>query len=305
MSYGLKRREFVTAAACGLMGAAPRRIIDAHTHFYDPRRPQGVPWPPNNDAVLYQPTLPERYRKLVEPLGVTGTVVVEASPWLEDNQWILDLAKDQPSIVGFVGNLDPGAPEFASHLARFTKNPLFRGIRVGSRNLSRGLPAPAFVTGVERLAAQDLELDILGGPELFADVVRLSDRVPKLRVVINHLPYDWPRDDTARQASQTAFRELKGRPGVFAKVSGVLRRIGGRVPDDAAFYQASLDEVWEVFGADRVIYASNWPVSDKLAPYATVLKVVTEYFAAKGEEVSAKYFRGNSGTAYKWLDRRA
>src|SRR5512140_2071340 len=87
-------------------------IIDAHTHFYDPSRPQGVPWPAPSEKQLYRTTLPGRFRKLVEPLGVTGTVVSEASPWIEDNQWLLSLAAGERFIVGVVGNLAIGAADF-------------------------------------------------------------------------------------------------------------------------------------------------------------------------------------------------
>ena len=76
-------------------------IIDTHTHFYDPSRPQGVPWPGPENELLYRTVLPEHYRQIAEPEGVTGTVVVEASAWLDDNQWILDLAKDDPFNVIF------------------------------------------------------------------------------------------------------------------------------------------------------------------------------------------------------------
>ena len=77
-------------------------IIDTHTHFYDPTRPQGVPWPGPDEELLYRRVLPEDHRALAAPEGVTGTVVVEASAWLEDNQWILDLAAQTPWIVGLV-----------------------------------------------------------------------------------------------------------------------------------------------------------------------------------------------------------
>ena len=109
-------------------------IIDTHTHFYDPTRPEGVPWPNPNDEVLYRRVMPEDYKALAVPEGVTGTVVVEASKWLEDNQWILDLAAAEPFIVGFVGHLEPTA-DFKNNLNRFSANPLFRGIRLGSGHL--------------------------------------------------------------------------------------------------------------------------------------------------------------------------
>ena len=88
----------------------PVPVIDTHVHFYDPTRPQGTPWPPRDLAVLYKPHLPMDFRKATSGLGIAGVIVVEASDWLEDNQWILDLAKDEPLIVGFVGNLDPAQP---------------------------------------------------------------------------------------------------------------------------------------------------------------------------------------------------
>ena len=76
-------------------------IIDTHTHFYDPTRPEGVPWPPADNELLYRTVLPEHHRALAVPEGVTGTVVVEASAWLADNQWILDLAADDPGSSGW------------------------------------------------------------------------------------------------------------------------------------------------------------------------------------------------------------
>src|SRR5687768_13773552 len=92
MKSRFSRRGFLESLALGVastalgQSAAPRvPAIDTHTHFYDPRRPQGVPWPPKNNELLYRPHLPADVRALAEPLGVVGTVIVEASAWLEDN----------------------------------------------------------------------------------------------------------------------------------------------------------------------------------------------------------------------------
>jgi L-fuconolactonase len=114
------------------MKAAGAPIIDTHIHLFDTARPEGVPWPEKTNSVLYKPALPARYRSIATPLGITGAVVVEAGPWLEDNQWLLDIAAKDPIILGVVGNLEPGKPEFAKQLERFHRNPLFRGIRYGN-----------------------------------------------------------------------------------------------------------------------------------------------------------------------------
>jgi len=66
--------------ASGFLSAAEGTgagIIDTHTHFYDPTRPQGVPWPPKEDAFLHRRVMPSEFEQLARPLGVTGTVVVE------------------------------------------------------------------------------------------------------------------------------------------------------------------------------------------------------------------------------------
>jgi len=84
-------------------------------------------------------------------------------------------------------------------------------------------------------------------------------------------------------------------------VSGVLRREGDRTPLELSFYRDSLDRLWETFGRDRLLYGSNWPVSNRLAPYPSVLRIVREYFTGKGTEASERYFWKNSLAAYKWV----
>ena len=212
------RREFLLGAG-GVAAAVPTRIVDAHTHVYDPSRPLGVPWPPQNDSLLYRTVLPRHYQEFARPLGVSGTIVVEASPWVEDNQWVLDLARDDAFLLGLVGHLEPGRPEFKSNIERFRKNRLFLGIRVGAAMLTRALREPACTADFERLSDANLELDVLGPASMFPDLVRFADRFPDLRIVIDHLPFDQP-----------PIPELGRRPKVYAKVSGVLRRIAGRTP---------------------------------------------------------------------------
>ena len=303
----MERRTFLTTAAglslSPLKAALPATIIDTHTHFYDTARPQGVPWPAANEKMLYRPVLPDEFVKLTKPLGVTGTIEVEASAWLEDNQWVLDLAARNPVIIGTVGHLEPGKPDFRKILSRFHKNPLFRGIRLGAsgdRGFAAGLPQADFISDMRALAEAGLELDAIGGPSLLSHVVRLTDQVPTLRIVINHLPFDPPNEAAARAAYQAALRELGKRAQVYAKVSNVPRRSGERVPDEVSFYRPGLDELWDVFGEDRLIYGSNWPVSARIAPYETAFKVVREYFASKGQEATEKYFWRNSKAAYRW-----
>ncbi len=309
----MNRRAFLGVAAAATIPNVPAQaasipIIDTHIHLFDPTRPQGVPWPDKNDAVLYHPALPGRYRKIATPLGIRGAIEVEASPWLEDNQWVLDIAAKDTIIVGTVGDLEPGKPDFRRHLERFHRNPLFLGIRYGNlwnRDLGRELSKPDFISDLKLLAEAGLVLDTANpDPALISTVVRLTDLIPGLRVVIDHLPQlDPPADPKARRAYQANLRELGKRPQVYVKVSEVLRRVDGRVPDDLNFYRPRLDELYDIFGQDRLIYGSDWPNSDQWGTYPQVLKIVREYFTAKGPAVAEKYFWKNSIPAYRWIKR--
>ncbi len=285
-------------------------IIDTHIHLFDPTRKQGIPWPPKDNAKLYKPALPDRYRTMVTPLGVVGAIKVEASPWVEDNQWVLDLIAKDPIIVGIIGNLEPGKPEFRKNFDRFHKNPLLLGLRYGNlwdRDFHAGVANPAVIADLKVLADAGLTMDSANpNPALIEDLLHLSDKLPNLRIVIDHLPQiTIPTVPAEKKAYETNLEKFRTRKQVYVKVSSVLRRVDGRVPTDLPFYKARLDQLFDVFGPDRVVYGSDWPNSDNWDDYSKVLAVVHEYFSAKGQAVAEKYFWKNSVAAYRWKKRAA
>ncbi len=298
----MHRRTFLGAAAAGIVANAAANdipVIDTHIHLFDPGRPQGIPWP-GKESTIYKAALPERYRKLAAPFGIRGAIEVECSPWLEDNQWVLDVAAKDTIIVGTVGDLEPGKPEFARQLERFHRNPLFLGIRYGNlwdRNFAAESARPEFIAGAKLLASAGLVLDTANpNDELLKTVLRLSDRVPELRIVIDHLP-------GAALSGDREVRELARRPQIYVKLSAIFRRVEGRVPQELAFYRERLDQLSGIFGEDRVLFGSDWPNSDQAAPYDKVFGLVHEYFAGKSRAAAEKYFWKNSVAAYRWVKR--
>lgn len=324
----LGRRAFLTAGPCFALLQAARSlgssqtsgpsapgvtvsgfpIIDSHIHLFDPTRPAGVPWPEKSDTALYRPALPPRYRSLASPLGVVGAIAVECSPWVEDNDWLLGVAASDPIIVGVIGNLDPAAPAFPRQLEPLSANPLFRGIRYGNlwgRSLGAQLSNPDFIANLKRLSAAGLLLESANpNPVLIAELLKLSDRVPELRIVIDHLPQAVPpAEPAARKAYEQDLRALGRRNHVFVKGSEVLRQIDGKVPTDLDTYKPWLDEIWEIFGEDRLLYGSDWPNSDHLAPYAATFDIIRQYVGGKGRQAQEKFFWKNSIVVYRWRRR--
>ena len=312
----MKRRTWIQAGVGGLLASTVRtqaadaapafRVIDTHTHFYDPTRPGGVPWPPE-DSPLHRTVLPADWLAVAEPCGVRETVIVEASPLVEDNQWILDLAAQEKCIVGFVGNLDPTDAAFEANVKRFAANPLFVGVRWRSGLVDIEKEVPQILRGAQVLADHNLELDLNGSAALLPAVDRIAREVPTLRIVINHLGSAGdPRE--LKTEWKDGIAQVAQQPLVDMKVSALVEQVkgpAGEAPSDVGFYLPILDYLWEQFGEDRLLYGSNWPVSDRGGDYAKVFNLVHEYFAAKGPAVAAKYFSENAKRTYRWVDRSA
>ncbi|MFT4113911.1 amidohydrolase family protein [Silvibacterium sp.] len=291
--------------AQALSGDEP--ILDCHIHLFDPRRPGGIPWPLPGDAI-YAPALPDRYAAIATPFGVRGAIVVEASPRMEDNDWVLQVAAANPIIVGFIGDLIPGAVRYDQQLDRLRANPLFLGFRYGnlwSRSLSSDSRNPGFVDGLRRLADAGLVLESANpDPELIAALLGISARIPDLRIVVDHLPsLQMPVDSSARRSYLDNLHRLAANQNVFVKLSEIPVRIDGSTRLDLPYYRDHLDEIWNVFGEDRVLFGSDWPNSDHLAIYGDTLKLVRSYMDAKTKVQRHKFFWSNSIRAYRWKPR--
>ena len=310
------RRDFLAGVAATTFAAVPPRgaaqgaaipIIDTHIHLFDPTRPQGAPYSgPRVQGVAPIPAYPDRYRKLAAPLGSVGAIKVEASPWVEDNLWVLDVAQRDTIIVGVIGNLEPDKPEFKEYFDRYQKHPLFRGIRYGNlwgRDIAKQAENPVFIDGLKLVADADLVLDT-ANPRmvLLESMLKISDKVPTLRIVLDHLPNFSPTP-AERPAYDAALREFAKRPQVYVKLSAILRRVDGNVSTDVNSYRDTLDRLVGTFGEDRILFGSDWPNSDGVAPIDQVFKVAKDYFTSKPRTVAEKYFWKNSVAAYKWLKR--
>lgn len=287
-------------------------IIDTHVHFYDPARPEGVPWPAKGTPLLDRTVLPDEWERLVAPFGPAGAIVVEASPWVEDNQWLLDLAERQAAakrpgmlgIVGIVGNLPLEDEKSAALLDRFAQHRRFRGIRVNGDTLLAGLADRGYVARLTRLADHGLTLDVNGG-KVFEAVDAVAARFPQLRVVLNHMGNTRVSADGPLPEWRTAIETVARRATVFMKMSALVEAAAhsmtpAKTPLDPAFYEPWLAAAWKAFGDERLMFGSNWPVSDRGAPYAAMFAITAPFVKARGAESQRWFYSGTSRAAYRW-----
>jgi len=133
----------------------------------------------------------------------------------------------------------------------------------------------------------------------------VAERFPTLHVVIDHLGN--PRISTAGPLPEwlAAIERAARLPHIFMKMSGLVESAAhwmkpAQAPRDPAFYEPWLAPVWKAFGAERVMYGSNWPVSDRAADYAAVHSIVASFVRSHGAEAERRFFADTSRAAYRW-----
>ena len=272
-------------------------IIDTHIHLYDTTRPQGLPWPPKDDEVLYRPVLTEHFDKVSDENGINATVIVEASKWIPDNQWVLDLVKHDPNrYIGLVGSLEIGTPDFKKYLTELSKDGRFVGIRMRERPGGDSFfENEAVWSDLQLLSDRNQTLDVLMFQYSLDDVDMISKRLPKLKILINHVAGADIEGKPADPKWIAAVQKVAKNPNVNCKISGLFQQSHRQPsPRNLSFYKPELDVLWEAFGEDRLIYGSNWPVTMRGGTYGEYLAVVKGFFADKSRAAREKYFFKNA-----------
>lgn len=299
---------FLPAVTIGQDAAVPnysppavQHLIDTHIHLYDPSRPDGIPWPPPDDKVLYKPHLPAEYSRIAKAAGVTGVVIVEASDRIQDNQWVLEQVAGDPFYVALVGNIDPYRKDFGKELTRLRKDKRFVGIRARNAGPINYLD-PQVLGNFGKLQDAGLSVDILAngkGIEGVREVEALAAKMPNLRIIVDHVLGFDINGQPPTQDWLDAVASLAKHPNVYCKVSGLYQRcVQQPAPKDINHYRTVLDPLWDSFGQKRLVYGSNWPCTKKSGDYQSFVTLVNQYFAEKGQEACEHYFWKNAATVY-------
>lgn len=282
-----------------------KHMIDTHIHLYDTTREDGVPWPPATDKVLYKPHLPGEFVQVSKSTGLTGVVIVEASDRLEDNRWVLDLVADDDYFVALVGNVDPYSEDFETKVKKLKEDRRFVGVRARNSKTKKKIDFTdeEVLASFRVLAELGLSVDILangGGVAAVEEVDQLARAIPDLRIVVDHvLGYDFDGKD-AKPQWVAAVKKLAENKNVWCKISGLYQRsVPQPAPHDIDHYRSVIDVLWENLGEERLVFGSNWPCTKNSGDYDSFVRLVNEYFSAKGQEACERYFWKNASEAYR------
>jgi L-fuconolactonase len=294
-----------TTAAAQDKPAPGRPIIDTHIHIFQVTRPGGVPWPPPANKTLYRDFTVQDYRAMAAKHGITGAVIVEASPIFADNGKILEQIASDPFFRGLVGNLEIGKPNFVENLDRLSKDPKLLGIRAFLWAPTLTVDATQIAHASE-LARRGLSLDIISRDTLNPKdkVEKLAAAVPNLRIVIDHLA--GAKGKTPASAWAAAVKRLAAHQNIYIKFSSFFDMYNPaatedepwKAPTNLAAYKPHFDVLYKAFGPDRLIYGTNYPVVTLGGTVAQHNAIAEAYLAPLGTAVRDKVMYRNAEKFY-------
>jgi len=253
-------------------------IIDAHHHLWNLDRAP-YPWLGDHLPTINRSMEFTELEPLIDGAGVDLTIVVQGSDFAADTEYLLEQALRHPRIVGVVGWVPLARPdEAAAQLDALMTHPAFRGVRHGINFEADAdwLLRPDVTEGLELLAARDIPFDIVSVRRRHLELIpELSERHPDLRMVIDHLSKPPVKRDEW-EPWRTNLARAAENPRVFAKVSGLFPSRGDMTEWTVDDVRPFVDYALELFGPERLMAGSDWPIANLAGGYGRVWRGITD-----------------------------
>jgi L-fuconolactonase len=233
--------------------------IDAHQHFWDLQR-FPYPWMPPSPSPIRRNFLPEDLQPILERNRFDGCVTVQATTHAGEAPWLLDLARQHPFILGVVAWVDLLDPNLGRTLDVLQKDPKFKGVRhpVHDESDDRWLLRPEVVRGLKELERRSLPYDLLLRPQHLPAAIELVGHVPSLRMVIDHIAKPLIAKQQLEGWAENMERIAKA-PNLFVKLSGMITEAEPK-KWTADHLRPYVQHTYKLFGAERCMFGSDWPV---------------------------------------------
>ena len=271
-------------------------IIDSHHHLWRLSRGD-YDWLTPDLAALYRDFEPADLAPLMTAGGVDGGIVVQAAATEAETRFLLDLADRPPTILGVIGWTDFAAPDAPAAIARLAAHPKLKGFRP----MLQDDPDDDFILRPNGLAAvaalrdAGLVFEALVRPRHLPRLIALRERFPDLTMVVNHAAK--PNIAGGQWASWAEdLRRLAGDGRTVCKLSGLLTEASPGA--DAPALRPYADLVIEAFGADRVMWGSDWPVVLLAGDYGGWLAMTQALTGSRSDAERAAIFGGTAARVY-------
>ena len=275
-------------------------VIDTHQHFWNLDE-VAYPWLVPEYGPIYRNFAPDELAPQLAACGIDSTVIVQSMNSYADCDSMLSIAAAHDwvaAVVGWVPIHDPA--EADRKLDEYAANPYFKGIR----HLIHDEPNPDWVVqkqvieGLGLLAARGLTYDVVAVfPNHLRHVPTLAESVPDLNMVIDHLAKP-PLDESEREIWREQMAAAAQHENVYAKVSGLNTATADFENWTATDIKPHIDFALEQFGADRLMFGSDWPVAVLAGDYAKVWQATNDCIAELSDDEKAAILGGTANQFY-------
>lgn len=250
--------------------------IDSHHHFWN-YAPDEYAWIDGGMEILKRDFSPDDLAPLIEEFGIDGVISVQARADEKENDFLLDHAATNDFVWGVVGWFDLTQPDVAGKLANFSERKKSVGVRVGLQGIEdrEYCLREDFNRGISVLHDFGLAYDILIRGEQLPAAIQLVDRHPGQVFVLDHIAKPVIGLAGVDPAWEASIRSLGERENVFCKLSGMVTEVVPGLDDwTPDLLRPWFDVVLEVFGPDRLMFGSDWPVCLLRGEYADWVQCV-------------------------------
>lgn len=272
-------------------------MIDSHHHLWRYSK-EDYPWIPAGSP-LAKDQLAPALEAVTSEAGVTGTVVVQARQVIEESAFLLTLAEQTDRIQAVVGWIPLIDENVSIHLERLSASPKFKAVRhVLQEEPDEYFLRDDFHRGLSLLPSFGLKFDLLIFQRQLPVAIQLVDRQPDLPIILDHLAKPEARNGRIESAWRNGMKELAKRDNLLGvKFSGLLTEFP-EGEGDAETVAAYLYETLEIFGADKVMFGTDWPVCLLRTSYRDWADDMRELTADLPESERKAILEGNAKRAY-------
>lgn len=274
-------------------------IVDAHQHFWKIDRGDYF-WMDDSVAEIRRDILPPDLLPHANTCGVTASIAVQAAPTVAETEYLVDLAKESNLVQGVVGWVDLENAHVATTLSRLATSPDFKGIRPMLQDIedANWILKPDVLANLSIVSNLGLTLDALVQPRHLAAINEVATKLPSLNIVIDHCAKpviaggknagdDW-RSDMSRLADHDQ---------IYCKLSGLANEYGNGW--SAETLKPVFDHVMETFGANRIMWGSDWPVLELAGTYEDWFSCAQSLTSGMMEQDRLMIFGGTACDFYR------
>lgn len=275
--------------------------IDAHQHYWQLDR-SDYAWMAEPHAAIRRDFMPVDMAPLLARAGIVGTILVQADATERETDFLLEVAAKTPSVRGVVGWIDFAAHDAVEQVERRASAPALRGLRPMLEFIDDPdwILQPQFDPVFRAMIRTGLRFDALIHPQHLPAINTLTQRYPDLPMVIDHAAKpkiaQWRTAAAGAEAWGRGLQALARHPQVWCKMSGLLTEagLGWQIADLLPY----LVVLRELFGPQRLIWGSDWPVMTLAGSYADWLEVSEQALGQYSADERAAIYGGNAAAFY-------